>query len=192
MFSKFTLALTLPLLISSAFAGDCVRRYTVAEGDTCDSISASENVSTYQLAVINAGYIDQQCSNLKPGDNICLGYDGEDCTTTYVVKAKDTCDAITQAHSVDITTLLANNPQINDNCDNIYIGEVLCVAPEIRVPPAPVGASNVVPTAIPVSATPANPPPSGSTGASNLGGSSGGDNNSNDDDDDSLPFCDEL
>lgn len=177
MFSKPVLAVALPLLISSALAGDCVRHYTVKDGDTCDSISASESVSTYQLATINAGYIDEVCSNLQPGASICLGYENEDCTATYVVKANDTCDDIVDAKSTDLTNLFANNPQIDDDCTNIYIGEVLCVLPEIRVPPPPAGGPvKIIP---PVDSLPAN------TGSSNT-------DNGDGDDDDSLPFCDEI
>ncbi|KAL0577552.1 hypothetical protein V5O48_004450 [Marasmius crinis-equi] len=192
MFSKSALAVTLPLLVSSAIAGDCVRRYTVKDGDTCDSISADNSVSTYQLAMINKGYIDEQCGNLDPGASICLGYEGEDCTSTYVVKAQDTCDQINSAHSLDITTLLANNPQINDKCDNIYVGEVLCVLPEIRVPPSGSGSGsgatasvNLAPPASATLASQATPTSSGSDNSNN------GDN-SGDDDDESLPYCDEL
>ncbi|KAK1230972.1 hypothetical protein PQX77_005946 [Marasmius sp. AFHP31] len=210
MFSKSTLAVTLPLLVSSAFAGDCVRRYTVQEGDTCNSISAANSVSTYQLATINKGYIDDQCSNLQPGANICLGYENEDCTTTYVVKAKDTCEQINEAHSIDFTTLLANNPQINDNCDNIYVDEVLCVLPEIRVPPSNAGGlgAQTVNHAVPTTATLASEATAtASTGGDNNNNNAGSGNNNNDnnnnnndnsgddsgdEDDESLPFCDEL
>lgn len=86
--------------------------------------------SSYQLAVVNQGHIDEACSNLIPGDEICLGNAGEDCTTTYTVKDSDTCDGINTAHGLNSTILSLNNPQINEACDNIYIGEVsACPAP---------------------------------------------------------------
>ena len=37
----------------------------------------------YQLAVINYGIINEDCSNLIVDQKICLGYEGEDCTTVY-------------------------------------------------------------------------------------------------------------
>lgn len=37
----------------------------------------------YQLAVINYGIINEDCSNLIVNQKICLGYSGEDCTTVY-------------------------------------------------------------------------------------------------------------
>lgn len=82
---------------------------------------------SYQLAVVNHGVIDSTCSNLQPGGEICLGTAGEDCSTTYVVKDNDTCDGINSAHGLNSTILYLNNPQINQACDNIYIGEVSIV-----------------------------------------------------------------
>ena len=78
---------------------------------------------SYQLAVVNAG-IDQSCNNLQPGQDLCLGWTGQDCTTTYVVKQNDDCDLITSMHSINSTMLYANNPQINPDCTNLYVGEV--------------------------------------------------------------------
>jgi len=117
-----------------------------------------------------------------PGSTICIGYKDEDCSTTYVVKKDDTCDLITSATSIDSTLLRANNPQIDPGCSNLYIGEVLCVAKSVIVPPAPKSGS--VPTAIPATATPAAPssvPKPKPTPA-----------NPSDGDYNSLPFCDEL
>ncbi|KAF7313193.1 hypothetical protein MKEN_01005800 [Mycena kentingensis (nom. inval.)] len=127
--------------------GECNRRYTVQENDICDSISAANNVSTYQLATVNAGYIDAGCGNLIPGDSICLGYNGdtEDCIATYVVQKDDSCDAIESQFAIGKDTLYANNPQINEDCDNIYIGEVLCVSDKVQVPPA-ASAATTAPT----------------------------------------------
>lgn len=160
-----------PFFSLFADANPCVRTYTIQQGDICDSISAAQQVSTYQLAVINAGIIDATCSNLVPGNTICLGYQDQDCTTTYVVKANDTCDQITSAQGTNSTMLWANNPQIDSVCDNIYIGEVLCVAGSVIVPPPP---TTPVPTNIPSTATPAVP--SSTTSSST----------------DDLPWCDEL
>ena len=142
----------------------------------------------YQLAVINNGIIDDECSNLMPNQRICLGYEGEDCTTVYsklfnfllvrsltrptAVVGGDTCDAIAAAHNVNTTLLYENNRQINPECTNIYIGEVLCVASKVIVPPPADGKSFPIPS----TATPANP---SKTPEPN-------------DDDEDLPWCDEL
>ncbi|KAF8907750.1 hypothetical protein CPB85DRAFT_1223114 [Mucidula mucida] len=126
MFSNaITVALVaLPFVAQSVLAGDCLRSYKISEGDICDSISAANNVSTYQLATINEGYIDATCSNLDPGATICLGYENEDCTSTHVVKAGDLCESIAAEYSIDIASLYNNNPNILDDCSNIYVGEV--------------------------------------------------------------------
>ncbi|KAK0186612.1 hypothetical protein F5146DRAFT_1066614 [Armillaria mellea] len=139
----------LPFVARSVVA-HCNRQYTIQEGDICDSISAANNVSTYQLATINVGYIDSACSNLQIGATICLGYLNEDCSDTYVVEAEDTCEEIADGFSIDEATLYNNNPNINDKCTNIYVGEVLCVASTIAVPPA---GTSIAATAIPSTAT---------------------------------------
>ncbi|KAF8874425.1 hypothetical protein BD779DRAFT_1664253 [Infundibulicybe gibba] len=199
--------LVLPFIAQSVFAKDCARSYTIKEGDICDRISAAKNVSTYQLAVINAGIIDPKCSNLVPNKSICLGYSGEDCTTTYVVKPDDSCDLINSKHGINSTILYMNNPQINQACTNIYVGEVLCVSKTVQVPPAN---PNFPPPAvsIPVTATaphatttpaPTNAPSSAPAAAPTTTPASSSNNNNNNnnsqddgEDDDDLPFCDEI
>lgn len=84
--------------------------------------------------------INDACTNLKPGQKLCLGYKGQDCRKTYTVINNDTCDAIAKSHKLDASTLYANNPQINKNgCDNIYIGEVLAICGDKKVTPTPPG-----------------------------------------------------
>ncbi|KAF5354065.1 hypothetical protein D9756_007350 [Leucocoprinus leucothites] len=211
MFSTKSFAVVLAAFsATSALAADCARKYTVQEGDICDSISAANKVSTYQLAVVNHDHIDEACTNLMPGDSICLGYPGEDCTDTYVVQDNDTCEGINAAHGLNSTILSLNNPQINQECDNIYIGEVLCVAKSVQVPAAPAGA--VPATTIPATATPAVPSAT-KTPAAQVHNNNGGNNHDEDehdedehdedehdedehdedeDDDEDLPYCDEI
>jgi LysM repeat protein len=151
MFAKAVAALALALFAHSALAQDCIREYTVKSGDYCDSISAAQSVSTFQLAAVNSALIDERCGNLVPGGTLCLGRQGEDCTDVYVVKPNDSCETIAAAHNTNTTILRLNNPQINDHCDNIYIGEVLCVASTVTVPPIPAGG-----VVVPVAGPPAN------------------------------------
>ncbi|KAH9073113.1 hypothetical protein EDB83DRAFT_2360945 [Lactarius deliciosus] len=115
-------------MITTALATSCTRTYTVQVGDICDSISAANNVSTYQLAVVNPG-INHDCTNLLPGQKLCLGHSGNDCTTTYVVKANDDCNIVSSAYNINATVLSHNNPQLNADCSNMYIGESLCPPP---------------------------------------------------------------
>ncbi|KAG6811287.1 hypothetical protein H0H92_008154 [Tricholoma furcatifolium] len=105
----------------------CDRTYTVASGDTCDGISAAQKVSTYQLALDNPN-IHAACDNLIVGETLCLGFLGADCTSVYVVASGDDCDTIATNANATVATLLANNPNVNADCSNIYPGEVLCTA----------------------------------------------------------------
>ncbi|KAH7918401.1 hypothetical protein BV22DRAFT_1076251 [Leucogyrophana mollusca] len=204
MFTRTIAAfIALPFVAQLAAAETCTRTYTAQEGDICDSISAAQNVSTYQLAVVNNGIIDDECNNIAPGTSYCLGWQGEDCSTTYVVQANDDCDIISNAAGINNTILYLNNPQINTDCTNIYIGEVLCTASTVQVPPAPAGSPPG--SSIPPSATAANsdgddlpycdengnpPAASGTSSAtssapsSSATGNSDSDNDDGDDDDD--------
>ena len=80
--------------------------------------------NSYQLAVNNINNINGDCTNLVPGQVLCLGTKDHDCQTTHVVGSGDTCDAISSAAGVNNTLLSSNNPQINGECSNIYVGEV--------------------------------------------------------------------
>jgi len=152
MFNKCIIAfvLAIPFLSQYALAADCSRTYTIKEGDTCDKISAENNVSTYQLGLLNDNIIDPDCKNLHHGDDICIGTLGEDCETTYVVGLGDTCLGIQEAWGINSTILYANNPQINEECDNIYVGEVLCTSETVQVPVAP---EDYIPPAATIPAT---------------------------------------
>ncbi|KAL0960269.1 hypothetical protein HGRIS_011897 [Hohenbuehelia grisea] len=203
MFPSATAAaiLALPFLAQSAFAIACTRQYTIKAGDICDSISAANNVSTYQLAVVNNGIIDSTCSNLEVGKTICIGQEKEDCAKTYVVKQDDTCEQIASTHAVNTTILALNNPQIDEQCSNIYIGEVLCVSELVQVPPAPAGVSKpqLPGASIPPAAEPAHAPPARQPASKPAPAPQKPAPKPEpvvplpvDDDDEDLPFCDEL
>ncbi|KAH9912227.1 uncharacterized protein B0H18DRAFT_1055133 [Fomitopsis serialis] len=165
MFSRSLVAsLAALVLANAASAQSCARTYTVKAGDICDSISAAQNVSTYQLATVNPD-IDTRCDDLTPGEQLCLGYVGSDCTTTHVVTADESCDGLAALYTMNTTVLMDNNPQIDADCANMYTGEVLCVATgALTVPSATAAASSAA-----ASAT-----------------------DTGDDDDGDIPFCDEL
>ncbi|KAH7338378.1 hypothetical protein B0J17DRAFT_768500 [Rhizoctonia solani] len=130
----FTKLLVVSALASAAIATGCTRTYTVKEGDWCDTISQANNASTYQLSTVNADKINDSCTNLEVGQELCLGKEGQDCTITHNVVYGDTCDKIMQGAAINATMLYANNPQIDEYCSNIYIGEVLCVAGAYAAP----------------------------------------------------------
>lgn len=101
------------------------------------------------------------------------------------IVADDTCEGIAKAHNVNTTLLHENNPQIDPECSNIYIGEVLCVATKVIVPP-PAATDKSFPT--PPNASPPvpvkTPEPTVDTPKPDEG--------DDDYDDEDLPWCDEL
>lgn len=52
-----------------------------------------------------------------------------DCTETHMVIPGDTCDGISSTYNLTANQIYANNPQIDvATCNNLYVGEVVCVA----------------------------------------------------------------
>ncbi|PPQ89824.1 hypothetical protein CVT25_007525 [Psilocybe cyanescens] len=215
-FTRFKILIVPSILFLLAVAAaDCTRSYTIQDGDYCDKISQAQNVSTYQLAVVNSDSVDTSCSNLQPGASLCLAQNAEeDCRTTYTVVLGDTCDSVAASNGLNSTILYLNNPQINEACSNIYTGEVLCTSKTVQVAPIPAkGVSIAAPgssttllipsstkaatpatTAAPAAATTAAPAVA-TTAAADGSDDDDCDDDSNaddDDDDDDLPFCDEL
>jgi LysM repeat protein len=167
---------------TSALAADCARTYKVVSGDTCDAISAAQKSSTYQLAAANPS-INAGCTNLNVDQQLCLGSAGSDCTDTYIVKSGDYCETIGQKFNINATMVMLNNPQIDENCYNLYVGEVLCVAKTVMA--APVPPTFIDPT--PPNAQPATPPPQPVTPTTPQPAAPAPPT-----EDDDLPYCDEL
>ncbi|KAI0051351.1 carbohydrate-binding module family 50 protein [Auriscalpium vulgare] len=129
---------TLVTLLAVCFGGasaqdSCARTYIVSSGDTCDKISASQNVSTFQLATVNEAIIDTACDNLAIGEVLCLGITGQDCSDVHIVASGDSCDLVSEAAGIPLSTLLINNPNVNSDCTSIDVGEVLCTSSTIFV-----------------------------------------------------------
>ena len=55
---------------------------------------------------------------------LCLGLDGQDCNTVVTVQALYSCSSIATIIQIPLSTLLANNPNVNADCSNLFIGEV--------------------------------------------------------------------
>ena len=53
-----------------------------------------------------------------------MGLVGKDCTTVVVIQPGDSCSSIATAADISVSTLLANNPNVNEDCTNIYPDEV--------------------------------------------------------------------
>lgn len=118
----------------------CNEKYTVQRGDTCNSIAAAEGVPTNQIICQNPA-INAACTNLAIDESICLGHKGNDCRNVYTVRPGDTCVGIASKHDISLKIFLDNNCYEgggpNQNCTNIYPGEVLCVAKTLIGPKCP-------------------------------------------------------
>ncbi|PYI36203.1 hypothetical protein BP00DRAFT_386649 [Aspergillus indologenus CBS 114.80] len=112
---------------NTSSTGTCTDTYTVLEGDTCLSISAAYNVSSFYLAYNNN--LDIYCSDLTVGKTLCL----PGACDIYTVQINDTCLDIVEAVSDDITVtqLQSWNPNINLLCGNLgnLNGTYICVSP---------------------------------------------------------------
>ncbi|KAJ8130005.1 hypothetical protein O1611_g3625 [Lasiodiplodia mahajangana] len=101
--------------------------YTVAEGDTCLSISTAEKVSTWELT--NKNGLGTNCTYLAAGKKLCL----PNICNTYVVKENDTCDALVEGlnRPVVLTQFLSWNRNINRRCSNLgaFKGTNICLSP---------------------------------------------------------------
>ncbi|KAL4259537.1 hypothetical protein AB1N83_009701 [Pleurotus pulmonarius] len=106
----------------------CARPFTVRAGDTCDGISAEQGVSSFQLAASNFGVINADCTNIFPGQVICLRRVCLDCNNVHVVAEGDSCTSIANAAQISVGTLVANNPNLGPVCNLLFPGEVVCVA----------------------------------------------------------------
>ena len=82
------------------------------------------NSPSYQLAAVNDGIINRDCSNLVPGQVLCAGTSGQDCDQIHVVGLGDTCDVVAAEYNITVAVLRANNPQLDWYCGNMYIKEV--------------------------------------------------------------------
>ncbi|GAW07188.1 hypothetical protein F5879DRAFT_948295 [Lentinula edodes] len=49
------------------------------------------------------------------------------CQTTYTVVSGDNCVALAAKFNVTDAALLAANPAVDANCDNLFIGQQLCI-----------------------------------------------------------------
>jgi hypothetical protein len=122
---------------SAVLAHSCTRTHVVKSGEICDEICQVEGVSkcvtqpTYdvladadprrssQLMMFNPE-INDECTNLMPGQVLCLAKPNEDCRQVQTVEPNDTCDI----YGVDPATFYSNNWILDRDCTNLYIGMV--------------------------------------------------------------------
>ncbi|KAJ7064105.1 hypothetical protein C8F01DRAFT_1275311 [Mycena amicta] len=103
---------------------NCTSYYTVQSGDNCNLIESKFNISFSDFLHWNPE-VSTTCGNLALA-SYCVGIPGG-CQQTYTVVSGDSCGAIESKTGVSDATLHALNPWIDTNCDNIQIGQSVCV-----------------------------------------------------------------
>ncbi|KAJ3814756.1 hypothetical protein F5876DRAFT_72651 [Lentinula aff. lateritia] len=105
----------------------CASNYTVQQGDICQTIAAQFNITISDLEAANPS-INSGCTNLAIGEVLCIpGAASCPSGVTYVVKDGDVCINIADMFNITLAALDASNPEIDANCDNLSIGERLCI-----------------------------------------------------------------
>jgi hypothetical protein len=71
--------------------------------------------------------INNDCTNILLDEAYCVGGGGSACGTVYTVQSGDSCSGIVSSQGITQAQLNALNPQIDEACDNLGVGENLCV-----------------------------------------------------------------
>ncbi|KAK3335311.1 hypothetical protein B0T19DRAFT_4534 [Cercophora scortea] len=110
----------------------CRGRYVIQEGDTCESIAASLQVSSHILRHING--LSMRCkrnsfenyrdgSFIRAGEKLCIP---DKCLTHQIVE-DDTCATVASQYGITIPEFKAWNPALNAPCDVLGTREPLLV-----------------------------------------------------------------
>ncbi|KAL2819385.1 hypothetical protein BJX63DRAFT_418760 [Aspergillus granulosus] len=138
----------IPTPTSSSCAGTT---YKIQEGDTCTSISQSQNIATFQLLLDNN--LQAYCANFPTTGSLCI----KNTCTVYTVKEGDTCKSVAKAHGISTVQLRSYNPWIDGGCYNFNrtVGTQICLdepgqkyhppSTVIGSPTAPATATTAVP-----------------------------------------------
>ncbi|KAI0523940.1 hypothetical protein F5B22DRAFT_633991 [Xylaria bambusicola] len=111
--------------------------YSLKSGDTCQSVSRSQGVSTAWLLADNG--LSAFCIDFPQSGDLCI----QNKCETYTVRANDTCVSIAKAHSISQVQLYTWNPVLDTLCRSIdkSVGDSICVTPpgddEYNPAPAP-------------------------------------------------------
>jgi LysM repeat protein len=100
--------------------------YTVKSGDTCQSISLSQSISTGDL--LEANNLQAFCEKFPKSGSLCIPTAAK--CKTYTVETGDTCTSIADAHGLTWTQVVTWNDVFGLACQNIerVIGYTACVS----------------------------------------------------------------
>jgi hypothetical protein len=103
----------------------CASSYIIQQGDTCNSISKTNNIR--QDLLITRNNLDYNCQHLVPGNYLCLG----DPCKLHIVAQNETCTGIlTTLEGYTMQNLTNWNPTIHKTCDNLDLitNRVFCIS----------------------------------------------------------------
>lgn len=105
-------------------SSDCATTYHVREGDTCDSISADQRVSTKGLIEAN-DVLDGWCDGLEAGQDLCMP---PPCRV-HLVEPGDSCESLGNDYGVTPEDLAEWNPMNYIRCDDLEFSKptFICV-----------------------------------------------------------------
>ncbi|KAF2733509.1 hypothetical protein EJ04DRAFT_439015, partial [Polyplosphaeria fusca] len=100
--------------------------YKIKSGDTCQSVSSSQGISTGDL--LDANNLQIFCANFPKSGNLCIPTAAK--CKTYTVKSGDTCASIGDDHGLTWTQVVTWNDAFGFACQSIdkVVGWTACVS----------------------------------------------------------------
>lgn len=100
--------------------------YSIKSGDTCQTISLSQGISTSSLLLANN--LSPFCVNFPSSGSLCIPNSSK-CKTA-VVKSGDTCAKIGANNKATWTQITTWNPDFGADCGRIssYVGYSMCIS----------------------------------------------------------------
>ncbi|KAI0861730.1 hypothetical protein F4860DRAFT_474929 [Xylaria cubensis] len=133
------------LVARQGYASNCTATYTVQPGDNCNKIRDQfGDIFTLTQFYSWNPEVDSFCSNLFPGEVVCVGVGNptgappacpvpvktgliSNCDSCYKVVDGDSCSGIETSKNITLAEFLAWNPDLNSGCTNLEIGYNYCV-----------------------------------------------------------------
>lgn len=114
---------------TTIYEQNCESYYTVKDGDTCVGIISTHSQDANHFFRSNPS-ID--CSSLRVGQIICLGYTGVDsvnlrtCQHYHTVQSGESCQTLLNRYNQDQKTFYDNNRNVD--CSKLYEGQIVCMS----------------------------------------------------------------